>query len=282
MDFEGANIISKLFLFYCRKISNHPTKLRIVNTLHLLLKNQIKVRAFNSAVLKLVPKDYISGQIIFDKNYEPLSLNLTIELLNNSDGAFVDVGANLGLYSSVILKTFGEKRIIAIEPEVNNFIRLNNNIALNTTIQNKITTLNIAIGATSKLIELEYPTINNNGSFRVAINSFNTNTTKKYYPMMDLDTVFKSLDIKAITLMKIDIEGYEMEALKGINWDSKYKPQNILMEFSDYVSRTGTSTHEILQYLIKKGYQPYSVDKVPYLTSHKLPEANLLFTLNKL
>ncbi|RYY06192.1 MAG: FkbM family methyltransferase, partial [Sphingobacteriaceae bacterium] len=196
--------------------------------------------------------------------------------------AFVDVGANVGLYSSIILKAFGEKRIIAIEPEANNFTMLNTNIALNTTNQNKITTLNIAIGATSKLIELEHPTSNNNGTFRVAVNDINTNIAKKYYPMMDLDTVFKSLDIKAVTLMKIDIEGYEMEALKGIDWSSEYKPQNILMEFSDYVSRTGTSTQEILEYLIKKGYQPYSVDKVPYLTSHQLPEDNLLFTLNKL
>ncbi|RYE13200.1 MAG: FkbM family methyltransferase [Rickettsiales bacterium] len=232
-------------------------------------------------MLQLVPKDYISGQIIFNKNYEPISLNLAIELLSNSDGVFVDVGANLGLYSSIILKAFGEKRIIAIEPEVNNFIMLNNNIALNTLDQNKITTLNIAIGATSKLIELESPVVNNNGTFRVVINSSNTDITKKYYPMMALDTVFKSLNIKNISLMKIDIEGYEMEALKGIDWDSEYKPQNILMEFSDYVSRTGTSAQEILQYLIEKGYQPYSVDKVPYSTSHKLPEDNLLFTLNK-
>jgi len=71
MTFKGANGVSKIFLFYCRKIGEHPAKIRLINALHRLFKNEIKVKGVNNTVLNLVPKDFISGQIIFEKTYEP-------------------------------------------------------------------------------------------------------------------------------------------------------------------------------------------------------------------
>ena len=277
MGFKGANLLSNIFLFYCRVIGGHPLKLRIVNAFHRLFKNQIKVIGFNNTLLNLVPNDYISGRIIFSEAYEPMSLNLALEVLTKSNGSFIDVGANIGLYTSVISNTFKDKKIVAIEPERGNYEILNKNIALNKVNKHKVCTLNIAVGSTTKLIQLECPVYNNNGTFRVVVDE--SNPAGNYYPMLDLNTVFKNLNIDDISLMKIDVEGFEMEVFKGMNWEVSYKPKNIIMEFSDYVSRTGTTSDEIMNFLTVKGYKPYTVDNKPYLINNELPEDNLIFTL---
>lgn len=279
MNFRGSNLISKAFLFYYRRIGDHPAKLRIINALHRAFKDQIKVKGFNDTVLTLIPGDYISGKIIADGAYEPVSLNLALEILKGSNGSFIDVGANIGLYTTIISKTFPGRKIIAIEPEHNNYAMLNKNIALNRSDGGNICTLNIAVGPAPALIRLERPLDNNCGTFRVVVDGSGTGDTNKYYPMLDLDTVFKSLDIVRISLLKIDVEGFEMDVFKGINWDEKYKPENIIMEFSDYVSRTGTTTDDVMRFLTAKGYKPYTVDKKPYSMNSELPEGNLLFRL---
>ena len=145
MNFGPGNLLSGAFLFYCRKIGGHPAKLRIINAFHKRFRNYIKVRAANGAIMELVPKDYISGQIIFGRAYEPLSLLLALNLLADGEGCFLDVGANIGLYSSIIARSFPGKQIIAIEPQENNFVILNRNLK-NNGAEHAIA-LNLAVGA---------------------------------------------------------------------------------------------------------------------------------------
>jgi FkbM family methyltransferase len=279
MNFTGANLLSNIFLFYCRKIGDHPAKLRIINAVHQLFKNQIKVKGFNNTVLSLVPKDFISGSIIFKEAYEPVSLNLALEVLKSSNGCFVDIGANIGLYSTVISNNISGRRVLSIEPERDNYFMLNKNLALNSIKKSDVVTLNIAVGSTPNIIQLERPVNNNNGTFRVVVDKGSWEVENNYYPMLDLDTIFKNLNIDHIGLLKIDVEGFEMEVFKGLNWNSAYKPENIIMEFSDYVSRTGTTSNNVMAFLTDKGYKPYRVDKLPYSANIELLEDNLLFTL---
>lgn len=279
MNFKAANFLSVIFLFYCRKIGDHPGKLRILHLLHKFFRNHIKVKASNGTVLQLVPKDYISGQIIFNKAYEPLSLSLALELLKDTEGCFLDVGANIGLYSSTIAKSYPNKQIIAIEPEENNFKLLNKNVLTNAK-NNRLIILNVAVGESVKLIQLECPVKNNTGTFRVVTDGQIENIENRYYPMLDLNTVLQELNADKISLMKIDIEGYEMEAFKGMDWLKEYKPEHIIIEYSDYVSRTGILAEDILNYLTEKGYKAYSVEKKLYVSGDPLPEDNLWFSLS--
>jgi FkbM family methyltransferase len=277
MQFKGANFLSNAFLFYSRDIGEHPSKRRLLNFMHQVFKNRIKVKGTNGAILQLVPKDYISTQIIFSKSYEPLSLNLALELLKDTEGCFLDVGGNIGLFSNMVAKSYPDKQIIAIEPEENNFKLLNKNLLENT--PNKAITLNIAVGESVKLIQLERPVDNNNGTFRVVLEKQAEENKGRYYPMLDLKTVLQELNVSKVSLMKIDIEGHEMEAFKGMDWLSSNKPDHIIMEYSDYVGRTGSSADDVLNYLTEKGYKAYSIDKKPYVKGDQLPEDNLWLTL---
>jgi FkbM family methyltransferase len=51
-------------------------------------------------------------------------------------------------------------------------------------------------------------------------------------PKRRLDTLFKQNEISKIDLLSIDIEGYEIEALKGIDF-SRYRPRVIVVETQD-------------------------------------------------
>ena len=57
---------------------------------------------------------------------------------------FVDIGANVGLFSLYVAATAPAARILAIEPEPGNFARLAFNIAANPEVQ--ITPLQLALG----------------------------------------------------------------------------------------------------------------------------------------
>jgi FkbM family methyltransferase len=278
MKFKGANFLSKVFHFYNR-IGDHPGKLRVVNYLHGIFRNQIRFIGPNGTLLQIVPKDFISRKIIVENIYEPQSLALTLALLKDAEGIFLDVGANIGLYTSIVAKSYPHKQVISIEPEENNFKVLAQNVAKNES-GNQVTILNIAVGECVKLIQLECPVANNNGTYRVVTKPGTETLKTKFYPMFDLDTVLKNLAVKRIAVMKIDIEGYEMEAFKGMDWSAAYKPQNIVMEYSDYVNRTGTSAEEMLDYLTDKGYSAFTIEKRPYSKGDPLPEDNLWLSLS--
>lgn len=279
MKFKAANFFSSIFLFYCRNISDHPTKLRLVNYIHSLFKDHIKVCSSNGAVLTLIPRDYISREIIFSHAYENKSLDLALEILNNADsGCFLDVGANIGLYSSVIAKSFPDKTIISIEPQENNYKYLVKNLSQNKQ-NNRIISLNLAVGQDTRLVQLECPQQNNAGAFRVIFQKEDENTGSKYHPMLSLKTILKELGMVNVDLMKIDIEGYEMEAFKGMDWSDDFKPKNIIMEYSDYVSRTGVTADDIMNFLTERGYRAYTVEKSEYQNGDILPESNLWFSL---
>ncbi len=68
-------------------------------------------------------------------------------------------------------------------------------------------------------------------------------------PVMRLDTIFdKHLDGRGIDFMSIDVEGSELNVLKGNNWE-KYRPKVIIIE-------TCYNVGDILSYLIDRHYTP--------------------------
>ncbi|HVV54564.1 MAG TPA: FkbM family methyltransferase [Mucilaginibacter sp.] len=272
MIFNGSNLLTKMYLFYSRKVFNHPMKLRFMHFLHRNLGNHIKFEGYG-AVLQPAPADFITRKIIVNGCYEPLSLQLALDILKEKKGAFVDIGANIGLYTAVVARNFPDIPVISIEADETNFNMLVDNIRLNHT--GNVTALNIAIGDSAKLVQLEQAADNNSGTIRVSVD---TKTEGRYVAMLDLATVLGQVCHDHIRLMKMDIEGYEMQALKGMNW-TRHKPENILLEFSDYINRAGDSCGEMLNMLYEQGYEACSVNGKPYITGSDLPESNLWLKL---
>src|SRR3989338_4168931 len=113
----------------------------------------------------------------------------------------VDVGANIGYYLLLFEKYIGsEGEVICIEPSVENLPELKKNIEINRFVNVKLFdvaigmddgTTGLRVGINSGVVE------KNQGSYQVALRKLDSLVTDK------------------VDFLKIDVEGYEGQALKG-------------------------------------------------------------------
>lgn len=148
-------------------------------------------------------------------------------LLIKEGDRVLDIGANIGYFTLLFAGAVSsEGKVIAIEPDVDNFQLLQRNIALNK-LTDRVKTYSLALGSQANSARL-YHSDSNNGMHRL-------------YPSVccTLDStevsvvVGDSLDLVPLDFIKIDIEGYEPAALKGLYSTIKSSPRlKILSEFS--------------------------------------------------
>jgi len=134
-------------------------------------------------------------------------------------GTFIDIGANIGKYTIMLGKN--ANKVIAIEPEPNNFKILKKNIKKNK-LKNVIA---LKIACSNKDEKADFYVDKQNTGY----NSLNRKTKDKItIKTRKLDNLLKELKIKKIDLIKIDVEGAEKQVLEGgIHSLKKYKPKII-------------------------------------------------------
>ncbi|MEM2304826.1 MAG: FkbM family methyltransferase [Candidatus Methanomethylicia archaeon] len=154
----------------------------------------------------------------------------------------IDIGAHVGLFTLKCIKVFNVGRIIAIEPHPVNYLLLNENLKLNN-YQNIANTLRVAVGGeagSAKLYLSRY-------SFCHSL-VFNEANTSINVQLATLDDLVESLKLQRVDFIKIDVEGYEVEVLKGmINTLTMFKPV-IVMEVLN------SNIMEVKKILSKLGY----------------------------
>lgn len=139
--------------------------------------------------------------------YEVGALNIFKNILNNDD-VFIDVGANIGLmsfYASTIVGNNG--KVIAFEPTKKYFDDLIAGIERN---------------EFKNILPLKKGLGKEKGSFPIYFNNvcpslIKTSETDTFeiIEIATLDDVLESLKINKVKLIKIDVEGFEIEVVKG-------------------------------------------------------------------
>ena len=126
------------------------------------------------------------------------------------DAVFVDIGANVGIYSLYVASHLGPNgRVIAFEPNPSAYQRLSTNVALNeATLSADIALLQLGVSAKDEIVEL-YLDDGNLGGSSLVMESANK-TTIECKPLLD---VLQSQGVEKIHGLKIDIEGAEDIAL---------------------------------------------------------------------
>lgn len=163
--------------------------------------------------------DGIIDTLFYGREYIEFSeLNLFVQIAKKSN-TIVDIGANTGVYSILSAKCNENALIYAIEPNPINQIRLKKNIQLNNLLKIKI--IGNAIGGTTKTVSFTVPDndiISDTSSVLPEFSKLTYVNEIKWKEITvfqnTLDDLFKENKDK-IDLIKIDVEGYEINVFEG-------------------------------------------------------------------
>jgi len=175
--------------------------------------------------------------------------NLIRDYVNTEDHV-ADVGANIGYYTVWMSKFISGKGIVhSFEPDQLNFEKLQKNISLNN-IQKNTKANNIALSSIDGFIQF---TVSLDGENHIS-NVENKNTVK--VASSTFDTYCQENSIVNLTYVKVDVEGFEADFLKGSADLLKNKNIDILqLEINATVVNSGKSVEDVLWLLKSNGYQ---------------------------
>jgi len=116
-------------------------------------------------------------------------------------GNIIDCGASFG-DSSIILSKYTDHKVYALEPDKTIFNYLTENIRKNN-LDNKIIPINCGVGDREEVVDFKTAKLN----------------------LTTIDNIVKNKNINKVSLIKMDVEGYELKALKGAKETiKKHKP----------------------------------------------------------
>ncbi len=149
-----------------------------------------------------------SGELYFTQQFLQTSIK-------NKNPIFFDVGGNKGEYSALLRESFPESHIHTFEPNPNTYSVLTNKLG------SKIKAVNKGVGAENGELELFFDK-NNTTSVQATsdpeilrVIAKTENIISEKIEVITLDTYCKENKITSIDLLKIDTEGFELEALMG-------------------------------------------------------------------
>ncbi len=232
------------------------------------IKWQISQRIFRSTIIyhftensKIFIKKGMTGATgnLYYGLDELNDMGFLLHFLRKED-VFIDVGSNVGSYTILASAEIGAKTI-SIEPVPCSFNFLRSNIYLNN-ISNLVDAHNIALGSRNGSIKFT--------STRDTINHVAINNEKDLIEVQ-IDTLDSVIKENNPCLIKIDVEGYESEVLKGASKILKNPNlKALIVELNGSGRRYGFDDNDIHQKLIISGFNPFKYD--PFLRN--------LFTLD--
>tara|TARA_B100000029_G_C17515399_1_gene937892 strand:- start:265 stop:891 length:627 start_codon:yes stop_codon:yes gene_type:complete len=162
-------------------------------------------------------------------------LNKFIEHCNQRNIKFdtiLDVGAWVGTWS-MAMQPYA-KKVITFEPDPLHYSCLIKNVP------ESIETHQLALGSEQKMIALD--------------DNAHTQAKRVIGEGTIPCTTIDSLDLENIDLIKIDVEGYEMEVLKGAD-KTLETTKYIMIELNSNTERYGFTSLEVAKYIVNKGFK---------------------------
>ena len=194
--------------------------------------------------------------------YEP-HVTKAIGKLCHRGMTVLDVGANIGAHSFRFGKLVGpEGRVIAFEPTIWAFRKLERNLSLN-----NFENIEIVKMALSDSVE-HHKNIKFCSSWPLGKENDNDQSHPFHHGHADEDSVeFCTLDeairkrqLGKVDLIKIDVDGYELKVCKGgIRTLKEHTPTLILEVGEPTMNEVGDSPMELIMLLFDQGYEFYDV-----------------------
>lgn len=158
------------------------------------------------------PHDYIQSRIRTGHEFYERSLLNFLSRITKPEPLFIDIGANIGNHS-IYFALQRRAQVLAFEPNRDNYERLKRNVQASG-VSSHVRTWNAAVGSKSATVVSSGDNEANSGGFTVVEC---TPSTANAVPQLVLDAL-EGLRVEASrdTIIKIDVEGAEIDVLKGM------------------------------------------------------------------
>jgi FkbM family methyltransferase len=187
------------------------------------------------------------------EDFNPAREEDIVKLFRPKEGDIViDVGAHIGKYTILASKMVGSTgKVIAIEAHPANYDILNKNIVLNKL--SNVTTLNYAVHSKEAMVKLYEPGQEEGFTIYNTIMSDRERVNNQKYIEVKantLDSLMLANGISQVNWIKVDVEGAELEVLKGsTSVLSSSKDISILLEVHNVGDKKKTFYEPIMTLL---------------------------------
>lgn len=195
-------------------------------------------------------EDYIKKDLRKGQSWEPHLTSLIKKYVKPGSVA-VDVGAHIGTHTLELSKAVGEQgKVYAFEPQSKIFRELVMNMELNRA--KNVEFFRVALASSSGRVELGHLDPTNEGGAMVGVPG-----TGQYVTQLPLDAI----DLTNVSLIKIDVEGLELDVLKGaLNTIRKNRPVLLIEILGGLLPEKGTDKEkqelsERIQFIEGLGYR---------------------------
>lgn len=201
----------------------------------------------------------------FNHQYECETVNFLSRCYDKKRGYYLDLGANIGLLSLPFAFIEGSQTneskplVYSIEAIKSNFIQLQNNIALNN-LENQVIPINVGLGECEKTVEIQVEGNLKDGEGTGTANILPENSRYSTERIsLEITTIDLLIEQKVLpnncSLVKIDLDGYDLKALEGASSLLTVSRPVIYGEFSAHcMNWHGQKHQDVEEYMTQFNY----------------------------
>lgn len=225
-----------------------------------LIASLLRIRRIPAQVcgvtLSVDPATLFGSKILDEGTYEP-EMTATLRTMLKEGDVFVDLGANEGFFSMLASRMVGPRgRVFAIEPQERLWPVIIQNIALNDAANIHLVPFAVSDAAGEAEIVVT-PASNSGATSMVAKSSMLSRfRPRQRVALRTLDDLSARYGFGRISVMKVDIEGFELNALRSAEGLLKSGMiGNLLVEIHPaHLAALQQSPDDVIQLLARYGY----------------------------
>lgn len=249
-----------------------------------LATGPLECRLFNGCRVVCDLREHIQRQLFFFGAYEPVESYLFQRLLAPGM-CVIDAGANIGQYTLIAAAAVGpEGRVHAFEPVPSNVSRLQHHVAING-FDDRVRVNAIALWDEPNTLTLHLDARDrHDNATNFSVNEQGESIVTLDRPAVRLDDYAREQGLGRLDVIKLDVEGSELRALRGATELLRTFRPTLLIEINTAHSRAmGYSPEAISDLLEPLGYSMRIIGDSPskcrpLATLRGLERANVLCT----
>ena len=228
----------------------------------------VDITLFNGMKSTVHPDSDSGVSHIFDNGFDYLETAFIRKILEQGD-LMVDAGCNVGNRTIALADMLGGGILIDANP--NCLLRAEENLRLNNLSLKNFQFIHSAVGKSNAVVE--FP-LDAGTSCQNSIGNTATKSEMVQVPMVTLDSMIEELGNPEIAFLKTDLEGYDLEALRGAPRLLKSKSLKLVV----FERWPNTDLDEFIRLFGDMGWDVFALDDRGEPSSQR----NLLETRNNL